>query len=231
MRVLIACERFGVVRRAFASRGHYAVSVDLAAAEDDAPWGSPYSGIGQHYEGDVFDFLRMGETGEMPGSWDLVIAHPECTYLSSSGLHWNKRRPRREQLTEAALAFGLKLWALPVGKLALENPRGRLTKVLREGGAYIQTIQPFQYGADASKATCLALKGLPPLRPTAFSEPRAVNPVGTDIFGTPHGTPRWKNQTNSGQNRLTPSPQRAMERARTYPGIAEAMAEQWGATA
>lgn len=214
MRVLIACERSGVVRRAFASLGHFAVSVDLSPSEDNAPYGEKVYGKGWHYEGDIFDFVN-GDFGQ-PKDWDLLIAHPECTYLSSSGLHWNTRRPERHAKTEQALDFALRLWSLPIPKKCMENPPGRLTKVMREHGELVQTIQPYQFGHDASKATCLVLKGLPPLRKTAFVEPRIIN-----------GRPRWSNQTDSGQNRLGPSDTRSMERARTYDGIAKAMALQW----
>ena len=214
MRVLIACERSGIVRRAFAKQGHFTVSVDLAPSEDNAPWGAKDYSHGWHYEGDVFDFVH-GDFGQ-PKEWDLLIAHPECTYLSSSGLHWNTRRPERNKLTAEALDFAMRLWALPIPKKCMENPPGRLTKTMRELNTFIQTIQPYKFGHDASKATCLILHNLPPLRPTKFIEPRWIGHA-----------PRWANQTDSGQNRLGPSDTRSIERARTYQGIADAMATQW----
>jgi hypothetical protein len=214
MRVLIGCERSGVIRRAFANLGQFAVSVDLEPAEDGAPWGEDSHGIGWHYQGDLFDFL---DNESMPGNFDLFIVHPECRYLSSSGLHRNKRDPGRQKLTDEAMEFGLRCWRVNIPRVCLENSVGSLTRRLRELGVFIQFVQPYHYGADASKATGLALRGLPPLRPTKFVEPRMID-----------GKPRWGNQTDGGQNKLGPSPTRSMDRARTYPGIAKAMAEQWG---
>ena len=196
MRVLVACEYSGTVRNAFASLGHFALSCDLLPTEKP----------GNHYQGDVRDILNDG--------WDLMIAHPPCTYLCSSGLHWNKKRPDRAKLTEEALSFVQLLLNAPISKIALENPIGAISTRIRKPD---QTIQPYQFGHDASKATCLWLKGLPPLRPTQFVEPRMVD-----------GKKRWSNQTDSGQNRLPPSADRWKIRSETYPGIAEAMARQWG---
>lgn len=198
MKVLVACEYSGTVRNAFIRAGHYALSCDLL------PTDSP---IGDHYQGNVLDILDHG--------WDLMIAHPPCTYLCSSGLHWNKRIPDRAQKTEEALEFVQLLLDAPIPKIALENPIGCISTRIRKPD---QTIQPYQFGDDASKATCLWLKGLPPLRPTQFVEPRIVN-----------GKPRWANQTDSGQNRLPPSADRWKIRSETYVGIAEAMVAQWGA--
>lgn len=199
MRVLIACERSGIVREAFRALGHDAWSCDIEPSEDASTY---------HLQGDALAISCM--------EWDMMIAHPPCTYLCSSGLHWNKRRPERAQLTEAALRFALDLWSAPISLKCMENPIGRLTKAMR-GKAYIQIVKPHQFGHDASKDTALILSGLPPLRPTSFIEPRYVN-----------GLPRWANQTDSGQNRLGPSEKRSMDRARTYTGIAQAMAQQWG---
>jgi hypothetical protein len=198
MKVLVACEYSGTVRNAFIRAGHYALSCDLLPSE---------SPIGDHYQGNVLDILDHG--------WDLMIAHPPCTYLCSSGLHWNKRTPGRAAKTEEALEFVQLLMDAPIPKIALENPIGCISTRIRKPD---QTIQPYQFGDDASKATCLWLKGLPPLRPTQFVEPRIVN-----------GKPRWANQTDSGQNRLPPSADRWKIRSETYVGIAEAMVAQWGA--
>jgi hypothetical protein len=197
VRVLIACESSGTVRDAFRAFGHDAWSCDLLPSERP----------GQHFRADLFDAVGMG--------WDLVIAHPPCTFLSSSGLHWNRRRPERAAQTLEALEFVRQIMAAPVEKLAIENPIGCISSQIRRPD---QIIQPWQYGHDASKATCLWLRGLPPLVPTERVLPRLVN-----------GRPRWANQTDSGQNRLGPSPTRWRERSRTYQGIADAMAAQWGA--
>jgi hypothetical protein len=143
-----------------------------------------------------------------------MIAHPPCTYLCSSGLHWNKRRPERAVETEKALVFVRELLAAPIQRIALENPIGCISTRIHK---YTQIIQPYEYGHDASKSTCLWLKQLPQLQPTKYVQPRIVN-----------GKKRWANQTDSGQNKLGPSETRWAERSRTYEGIAEAMAEQWG---
>lgn len=196
MRVLVACEFSGVVRRAFCERGHHAYSCDLLNPDDDSPF---------HYRGDVFSVI------EDTAPWDLMIAHPPCTYLASSGLHWNKRRPERAQQTEEAIAFVLKMASLDIPRIAIENPIGCLSTRWRKPD---QIIHPWQLGDDASKATCLWLKGLPPLVPTN------VLPGGRQA--------RRANQTASGQNKLGPSADRWKLRSVTYPGFAQAMAEQWG---
>ena len=196
MRVLVACEYSGTVRDAFRARGHHAMSCDLLPTDVDGP----------HYQGDVRDIINDG--------WDLMVAHPPCTYLCSSGLHWNKRVPGRAQLTEEALEFVRYLLGAPIPRIALENPIGCIGTRIRKAD---QTIQPWQFGHDASKATCLWLKNLPALVPTTVIEPRIVD-----------GKKRWGNQTDSGQNRLPPSEDRWKIRSETYTGVAEAMAAQWG---
>lgn len=248
MRVLVACEFSGTVRDAFARAGHHAVSCDLLPSE------SP----GLHYTGDVIDLLDGWEpvqhqavcdpdgdgwcgvadvdpsecdcigpasTGcefrEVPGgllarprrrpSWDLMVAHPPCTYLAASGIHWNARRPERAALTEQAAAFFLALVHAPIPRVCVENPIGVMSSRFRRPD---QIVQPWQFGDDASKATCLWLRGLPPL------VPQGELPGGRTV--------RRANQTASGQNKLGPSPTRWKLRSVTYPGIAAAMASQWG---
>lgn len=206
MRVLVACEYSGRVREAFRKLGHDAWSCDLLPTEDNSPY---------HYQCDVREILGNG--------WDLLIAHPDCTYLCSSGLHWNSRgalvdgRPRKE-LTEEALDFVRCLMAAPIPRIAIENPIGCIGTRIRKA---TQIIQPYEYGEDASKATCLWLKGLPPLRPTRRVPGRIVTRNGKKVE-------RWGNQTDSGQNKLPPSADRWKERARTYQGWADAMGAQWG---
>jgi len=195
MRVLAACEFSGVVRDAFAAQGHAALSCDLLPTEAPGP----------HYCGDVRDLLADG--------WHLMAASPDCTYLCSSGLHWNKRRPGREAKTTQALRFVRELLQAPVERISLENPPGRIGTAIRPADQY---IQPNEYGHDASKKTGLWLKHLPKLIPTEHVAPRIVD-----------GKPRWANQTDSGQNRLGPSPDRWQQRARFYSGVAQAMAQQW----
>ena len=145
--------------------------------------------------------------------FDLMIAHPHCTYLCASGIHWNNRG-RGWKETEKALEFFKLLLTAPIPKIAIENPVGIVSSRIRKPD---QIIQPHWFGEDASKATCLWLKDLQKLTPTGYVKPRRVN-----------GKPRWGNQTDSGQNRIAPSSDRWKERSRTYPGIAAAMAAQWG---
>jgi hypothetical protein len=196
MRVLVACEYSGRVRDAFTALGHYAMSCDLLPT--DAP--------GLHYQGDVRDVLGEG--------WDMMVAHPPCTYLSVSGMHWTARGLRDPQLTEDALDFVRVLMDAPIPRIAIENPISVISSRIRKPD---QVINPYQFGHDASKKTCLWLKNLPPLRPTQMVEPRMVN-----------GKPRWGNQTASGQNKLGPSADRWKIRSETFAGIAAAMASQWG---
>lgn len=195
LKVLIACEESGTVRDAFISRGHYAMSCDLI------PTASP----GPHWQGDVMEILYAG--------WDLMVAHPPCTFLSSSGLHWNKHRPERAAETEAALNFVRVLLDAPIPKIALENPVGCISSRIRKPD---QIIQPYDFGDDASKATCLWLKGLRPLVPTLHIPGRKIEwpPKSGKMVE------RWANQTDSGQNVLGPSINRQREReARLMPEL------------
>lgn len=198
MKVLVACEYSGVVRDAFLRRGHSAVSCDLLPCES--------LNSGDHYQCDVRDLLDH--------SWDLMIAHPPCTYLSVSGMHRTTRGLRDPQLTEDALDFVRLLMDADIPRIAIENPVSVISTRVRKPD---QIIQPWQFGHDASKKTCLWLTNLPPLTPTQIIEPRIVN-----------GKKRWANQTDSGQNRLPPSEDRWKIRSATYQGIADAMADQWG---
>ncbi len=197
MKILIACEYSGKVREAFRKLGHDAWSCDLLPADDASPY---------HIQGDVLEVLDQG--------WDLMVAFPPCTYLCSSGLHWNKRRPGRAEKTEDALAFVQALMDAPIPRIAIENPVGCISTRIRKPSQY---VQPHQFGDDASKKTGLWLKGLPLLKPTGHVPPRIVD-----------GKKRWANQTDSGQNRLGPSEDRWKVRSQTYQGIADAMAKQWG---
>lgn len=190
MKILIACEYSGTVRDAFLRGGHDAISCDLLPTDSPGP----------HYQGDVFDIINDG--------WDLMIAHPPCTYLAGSGLHWNKRNPERAALTEQALKFVQALMDAPIPRIAIENPVSCISTRIRKPD---QIIQPWMFGEDASKKTCLWLKNLPLLTPT-------------DVLKKD----RYANQTASGQNNLGPSPDRWKIRSKTYQGIADAIASQWG---
>jgi hypothetical protein len=216
MRVLVACEYSGRVRDAFTKRGHTAVSCDILPTE------SP----GKHYQGNVLDILHVG--------WDLLIAHPDCTYLTSSA-EWAYRDgpyhqkvssstltgAARREAREKALEFVRLLMNAPIEKKAIENPVGVIGTRIRPASQY---IQPYEYGHDASKKTGLWLFGLPKLVPTKRISGRLVeHPKGSGRM-----VERWGNQTDSGQNKLTPSTKRWQERARTYQGWADAFAEQWG---
>ena len=198
MKVLVACEYSGRVRRAFAAMGHDVLSADFEPSDDDSPY---------HYQGDCIDLINDQH-------FDLMIAHPPCTYLAVSGMHWTTRGYRDPQLTEDALEFVQRLMDAPIARIAIENPISVISTRIRKPD---QIIQPYQFGHDASKQTCLWLKGLPLLTPTGYVEPAIVN-----------GKKRWANQTPAGQDKTTPSPDRWKIRSRTYEGIAQAMATQWG---
>lgn len=158
---------------------------------------------GKHYQCQVEDVLDWGV--------DMLIAFPPCTYLCSSGMHWTTRGKRDPQLTEHALDFVRLLMNAPVPKIAIENPIGVISTRIRKPDCI---IQPYQFGHPESKKTCLWLKNLPVLQPTQVCNKPASG--------------YWDNQTPSGQNRLGPGPDRWKERSKTYPGIAQAMADQWG---
>ena len=186
---------------AFRELGHDAYSCDIQTCSGGYPE--------YHIQGDALDAIKSR-------NWDMIIAFPPCTYLCSSGLHWNKRKPGRAKLTDAAFDFVMQIANANCSKIAIENPVGCISTRWKKPD---QIIHPYQFGDDASKQTCLWLKGLPPLQPTTYVSPRIVN-----------GKPRWSNQTDSGQNKLTPSPERSRLRSKTFQGIAAAMASQWGAS-
>jgi hypothetical protein len=181
MRVLVACEFSGVVRDAFIARGHDAVSCDLLPSERPGP----------HVVGDVRLLLGDG--------WDLLIAHPPCTHLAVSGARHFARKGVEQQ---AALDFVARLLLAPVARVALENPVSVISSRIRRPD---QVVQPWQFGHGETKATCLWLRGLPLLRPTAVVSGRAAR-----------------------VHRMSPGPERWRERSRTYSGLAMAMADQWG---
>lgn len=192
MRVLVACEYSGTVRDAFAKKGHDAWSCDLL------PTDSP----GQHYQGDVLDILYK--------DWDIIIAHPPCTYMSNSGVRWlyNKDGTANKQrwidLSYAKDFFGLFLNHPHCKKICIENPIPHKHAMLPK---YSQTIQPFDFGHTTSKRTCLWLKGLPNLIPTETIP---------------------KDQRTFDIHRAAPGPDRWKLRSKTFQGIADAMADQWG---
>ena len=194
MKILVACEFSGVVREAFRKRGHDAWSNDLITADDSQEF---------HLLGDVRNYLNLG--------WDMMLSFPPCTHLAVSGARHFKNKVVEQR---EALDFIRLLLNAPIPKIVLENPVGIISSKIRKPD---QIIQPYQFGEDASKRTCLWLKNLPKLVPTKYVEPRAG----------PNGNLVWGNQTPSGQNKLGPSPDRWKLRSKTYQGIADAMAEQW----
>jgi hypothetical protein len=181
MRILIACEFSGAVRRAFRASGHDAWSCDLLPSEDDSEY---------HIQDDVRTLLSE--------KWDLMIAHPPCTYLASSGARWFKNKTREQA---EAIAFVELLASAPINKIAIENPIGVLSTHMRKPN---QIIQPWWFGHGETKSTCLWLKNLPHLIPTNIVDGREAK-----------------------VHRMPPSPNRWKNRSRTYTGIAQAMASQW----
>jgi len=210
MRVAVLYECSGSVRNAFAAAGHDAVSVDLL----------PSMTPGQHWQGDVWEFLKR-----FPANmFDRIIAHPECTYVTVSGLHRNKNNPERAEKTELAIENFRKLLLVP--NLIAENPISCLSSRIRKPA---QIIQPYQFGHDASKATCFW-----PSDGTAYTPlEHTVRKQGRMVMDPKLGKimERFANQTDSGQNRLPPSEDRWLQRSITYPGIAAAMAYHWGGLA
>lgn len=188
MKVLVVCEFSGIVRDAFARQGHEAWSCDLLPTERP----------GLHIEGDVLTIPKSTLR-----KFDLMIAHPPCTYLSRSGARWWPRLKHGEQ--EAAIEFVRRLLAMPVPRIAIENPIGILSTRIRKPD---QIIQPWQFGHPETKATCLWLEGLPLLVPTKVVQGREPRIHHEGPGGATN--PRWK------------------RRSRTLSGIAKAMATQWG---
>ncbi len=193
MKILVACEESQVVMSAFRAKGHEAYSCDLERTSGPYPQ--------YHIQGDVIPLLLQ--------SWDMILAFPPCTHLAVSGSrHFAAKRADGRQ--RMAVEFFLEFTKVNCPRVCIENPVSIMSTLYRKPD---QIIQPWQFGHPESKATCLWLKGLPPLIPTKVLE----KPTGG----------RWENQTPSGQNKLGPSPERAKVRSKTYQGIAEAMANQW----
>lgn len=241
-RIIVGCEESQAVTIAFRKLGFEAYSCDIKDCSGGHPeW---------HIKDDIFNVLRSN-------FWDAGIFFPDCTYLTISA-EWAykdpdyKRYPKvgyhqkvkastltgadRREAREEALSFVKRLWNSDIENVAIENPVGVLGTRWKK---QTQVIQPYEFGDNASKKTCLWLKNLPLLKPTNYIEGRFVC-CGLDIeevlgkYGCPNcegentAKRRWGNQTNSGQNKLPPTVNRAELRSKTYPGIAKAMAEQWG---
>ena len=192
MKVLVACEYSGIVRDAFAAKGHDAWSCDILPTE------SP----GNHFQGDVLEHLDKG--------WDLMIAHPPCTYLSNAGARYlypkGKLNKDRYKLGLKAKEFFMQLYNAPINKICVENPISSRIFALPK---YTQTIQPYEYGHPVQKKTCLWLKNLPELKPTNIIYKRQSTKIPGNWFNK-GGKDRQKN------------------RSKFFVGFAQAMADQWG---
>ena len=183
MKIIIACEFSGIVRDAFAARGHHAVSCDLLPSERP----------GEHYQGDVRDILNDG--------WDLMIAHPPCTHTAVSGARWFKEK-QADGRQQEGIDFFILLADAPIPKKSIEHPISIMSTVYRKPD---QIIQPWMFGHGETKATCLWLTGLSKLTPINIVSGREQK--------------IWK---------MSPGKNRSKDRSRTFQGIADAMAEQWG---
>lgn len=198
MRVLVACEYSGVVRDAFIRKGHEAVSCDLLNPERPGPF----------YQGDVFDIINDG--------WDLMIAHPPCTFLTNTASRWlyDDRYPNRKKDREEAAKFFVALYNAPIKKVAVENPVGYMSSYFRPPDQY---VHPYFFGDPVSKKTGLWLKSLPLLKPTDIVEPKRSKTKSGREWDS------WFLESSS-----LPVGDRMKFRSRTFEGLANAMAEQWG---
>lgn len=228
--ILIACEESQAVCKEFRKLGFNAFSCDIIESSGGHPeW---------HFKQDVLQVIKnkggILETGEelyIDGKWDLMVAHPPCTYLAVSGARWfyhpedkdlpiDKRRPHpkfpyRRKDQEDGIKFFLALANAPIDKIAIENPIGIMSKHFRKPD---QVVQPYMFGDSASKTTCLWLKNLPPLEPTKIVEPgeRVTLSSGKSL-------PKWYSDALKAK---TPEERRKI-RSKTFPGFAKAIAEQW----
>lgn len=210
MKVLVACEYSGVVRDAFRARGHEVLSCDLLPTDVEGP----------HYQGDVNDIIDDG--------WDLMVAHPPCTYLSVAGNKWLKpefrdRFPDRPRQREEAISFFMQLANAPIPKIAIENPVGVMSTEWRKPDQY---VHPYHFGDPHSKKTGLWLKNLPKLKPTNVVEPLMYEYANGKKDPLWHVHSLWDPETKA---KLKLSPEDRMKlRSKTFQGFADAMAEQWG---
>ena len=189
MKILVACEFSGVVREAFKAKGHDAWSCDLLPSDIE----------GQHIQDDVISILNDG--------WDLMIAHPPCTYISNMS-NCRIKEPGRLELRKKGMDFFMKIINAPINKIAVENPRGLPERQYRKPD---QIIQPYQFGHPISKQTCLWLKNLNPLMPTNIIEPDRK-----------WDGKRWRTWVDTCKSHT------GKYRSVTFQGIADAMASQWG---
>ncbi|MDH1069537.1 hypothetical protein N5B96_08575 [Acinetobacter johnsonii] len=194
MKILIACEKSGTVRDAFIKLGHDAISCDMQPSDSD---------FGPHYQGDVRDLLDY--------PFDMMIAHPPCTHIAVSGATWFKEKVQ-DGRQYAAVSFFMMLAKSTIPRIAIENPVCIMSSLWRKPD---QIIQPWQFGDEAQKTTCLWLKGLPPLKHTNIVDKGefVVSPSGKRM-------PKWYSNAKFSD--------RSNIRSKTFQGIADAMAMQWG---
>lgn len=227
MKVLVACEESQEVCKAFRELGHEAYSCDIQEPSGGHPeW---------HILGDSLEAVKCGSVttldgqGHEVGKWDLLIAHPPCTYLTVTGNRWfntgryGEKAVRRLQLREEAAAFFMAFVNADVCKIAVENPVGYMSTHYRKPDCI---IQPYEFGHHARKKTCLWLKGLPALRPTNIIDAGDILPGGYSV-----GASACYAKDETGKILRWNDPRTAKARSKTFPGIAKAMAEQWGGDA
>jgi hypothetical protein len=200
LKVLVGCEFSGIVRNAFLSKGHDAISCDLLPTEQP----------GTHYQGDVRDLFYE--------NWDLAILHPPCTYLAVSGNRWMKDNSERQKQREEAIKFFMEMVNAPITRIAVENPVSIMSTYYRVPDQY---IQPYEFGHPETKKTSLWLKNLPLLRPTKIVEPRYILGKDGKRYSPTHYLSKGSAKKYFGMDRQ-------QARSKTYTGIADAMAIQWG---
>jgi site-specific DNA-cytosine methylase len=201
MKVLVACEYSGIVRDAFAAKGHDAWSCDLLPTEKPGP----------HIQGDAIEAIYSQH-------WDLLIGHPPCTYLSYVGnRHWDN--PGRARLRLEGLDFFLRMWEAPIEKICLENPMGVIDRVITK---HHQIVQPYYFGDSQMKTTCLWLKNLDQLKHSP------VTTMFEQATHVPKPEPMYFLKTNGKAIHWTEAIKGGKKRSKFWPGIANAMADQWG---
>ena len=221
MKILVACEESQRVCICFREKGHEAYSCDIQPCSGGYPkW---------HIVGDCVKLLdgncnfetEDGAKHYIPCRWDMIIAHPPCTYLTVTGNRWfneeryGEKAIKRAEEREKAISFFLRIADADCEKIAIENRIGIMSKRFRKPD---QIIQPYMFGDAFEKKTCIWLKGLPPLLPTNY-----VNPPARVTFKSGKSMPKWYADLWN-----LPKDERSRIRSKTFPGIANAMAEQWG---
>ena len=222
-KILIACEESQTICKAFRKLGFEAFSCDLLPCSGGHPeW---------HYQQDVTEILNQ--------KWDLIIAHPPCTYLTTANSYMSRgcskySAEKAIELRKEAVDFFMLFANVDCKYIAIENPIGVMSKIYRKPD---QIIQPWQFGEPYSKSTCLWIKGLPKLKETSIAEFTHYRCKCGNVFEKKYGKygccdypakPRWKNQSPTGQNNVPPGKDQARIRSKTFDGIAEAIATQWG---